>query len=68
MGGVRCRTFYDDNGRPFSRQDFDHPHGGMQPHEHNRSFDAKGRPVTSEEVKPLPPGYNDKPTGSDANR
>jgi RHS repeat-associated protein len=61
-GDVRSRTFYDQNGRPFSRQDFDHSHGGMQPHEHQRQFDANGKPVTSEQVRPVPPGYDTKPT------
>jgi len=63
-GNVRSRTFYGENGRPFSRQDFDHPHGGMQPHEHNRTFDADGRPITPRTTRPLPPGYDNKPSGS----
>ncbi len=61
-GNVRSRTMYDSNGRPFSRQDFDHPHGGMQPHEHLRNFDANGRPITKEVVRPLPPGYTNTQT------
>jgi hypothetical protein len=59
-GNVRSRTFYDENGRSFSRQDFDHSHGGMQPHEHQRQFDASGRPVTKETVI-QPDGYNNSP-------
>jgi hypothetical protein len=35
-GTVRSRKFYDENDYPFSRQDFDPSHGGMQPHEHQR--------------------------------
>ena len=62
-GNLKSRTFYDENGRPFSRQDFDHPHGGMQPHEHHVGFDAQGRPIVREQVTPLDPtGYN-RPTG-----
>ena len=61
-GDVRSRTFHDDNGRPFSRQDFDHEHGGLQPHEHNRQFDGSGRPVTGETVREVPPGYDNKPS------
>ncbi len=61
-GRVRSRTFYDENGHPFSRQDFDHAHGGLQPHETTRTFDAEGRPITTEVTGPLPPGYDDTPT------
>ena len=46
-GTVRSRTFYDSNGNPFSRQDFNHSHGGMQPHEHIRTLDPVGKPITS---------------------
>lgn len=63
-GKVRSRTFYDENGYPFSRQDFDHSHGGMQPHEHQREFDSMGRLVSKEKVGPLPPGYDNHPTNS----
>jgi hypothetical protein len=59
---VRSRTFHDENGRPFSRQDFDHEHAGKKPHEHNREFDSSGRPVTKETVRDLPSGYDNKPT------
>jgi len=61
-GKVRSRTFYDDNGNPFARQDFDHPHAGMQPHEHARDFDAHGRPISGKSHGPVPPGYDDTPT------
>jgi RHS repeat-associated protein len=61
-GEVRSRTFYDENGRTFARQDFDHSHGGMRPHEHLRSFDRNGRPITSETVRPVPDGYDTTPT------
>ena len=61
-GEVRSRTFYDDNGKPFSRQDFDHPHAGLQPHEHQRDFDANGRPISGKSHGPVPPGYDDTPT------
>ena len=61
-GEVRSRTFYDQNGHPFSRQDFDHSHGGMQPHEHLREFDAGGQPIRRETVRPVPPGYDTTPT------
>lgn len=61
-GNVRSRTFYDENGRSFSRQDFDHPHGGMQPHEHGRTFDADGRPITPRTTHDLPPGYDNTPS------
>jgi RHS repeat-associated protein len=61
-GNVLSRTFYDENGNSFARQDFNHPHGGMQPHEHNRSFDSQGRPITKEITTTLPPGYDNKQT------
>jgi RHS repeat-associated protein len=56
-GSLRGRTFYDSRGRPFLRQDFDHSHGGVQPHEHplNPSGTPAGRP------RPLPPGYESWP-------
>lgn len=56
-GNVRSRTYYDENGHSFTRQDYDHSHGGMQPHEHTRAFDQQGRPITPEDVHDLPPGY-----------
>lgn len=62
-GNVRSRTFYDENGRPFSRQDFDHSHGGKQPHEHHFSFDKDGKPIAPESVTPVPPGYDSTPSG-----
>jgi hypothetical protein len=64
-GQVRSRTFADENGRSFSRQDFDHPHGKGRtniPHEHNRTFNSEGRPLTKETVRDVPPGYNSNPT------
>jgi hypothetical protein len=62
-GEVVSRTFYDKNGRPFGRQDFDHEHGGMQPHEHKMGFDAKGRPIVPKSTDEVPPGYDTTPTG-----
>ncbi len=64
QGRVRSRTFYDENGHPFSRQDFDHTHNRIRPHEHNRRFDDQGRPITPEETTPLSSGYDDSPTTS----
>ena len=61
-GKVMSRTFYDENGNPFSRQDFDHSHAGMKPHEHSREFNSQGQPITPEDVHPLPPGYDKTPT------
>ena len=61
-GKVQSRTFYDENGRPFSRQDFDHDHGGMQPHEHGMEFDAQGRPIAPKTTGPVPGGYDNAPT------
>ncbi|MCE8510922.1 hypothetical protein KBY28_20930, partial [Ruegeria pomeroyi] len=52
-GVLDSRTFYDNNGRPFSRQDFGHPHGGMQPHEHNFNFNGYGQPISPTTVTPL---------------
>jgi RHS repeat-associated protein len=59
---VNSRTFYDENGHMFARQDFDHSHGGMQPHEHRHSFNAAGQPITSKTHVPVPPGYDRTPT------
>lgn len=62
-GEVRSRTFYDQNGRQFSRQDYDHLHWDktlkeyISPHEHLTNFDAAGRPIAKQIVKPLPSGY-----------
>lgn len=52
-GVLNSRTFYDNNGRPFSRQDFSHPHGGMQPHQHNFNFNGYGQPISPTTVTPL---------------
>jgi len=57
-GSVNSRTYYDENGRQFSRQDYGHTHGGQEgPHQHERTFDAQGLPLTGKVVKPLPSGY-----------
>lgn len=58
-GNVKSRTFYDENGRMFSRQDFEgsKPHNEMLPHEHVQRFDAEGKPITSKKVQALPEGY-----------
>ncbi|MBS7707565.1 RHS repeat-associated core domain-containing protein [Chelatococcus asaccharovorans] len=61
-GQVNSRTFYDGNGRSFARQDFTHEHAGMKPHEHQRTFDASGRPITEEKTGYPSPGYNRSPT------
>jgi len=61
-GKVRSRTFYDSNGNPISRQDFDHSHGGMQPHEHLFQFYPNGMPMKPRETRPLPPGYDNTPS------
>ncbi len=31
--------------------------------QHNRLLDANGQPITTESVHPLPPGYDDTPSG-----
>lgn len=54
-GNVRSRTYYDENGYPFAREDFDHSHGGMQPHEHKRTFNSDGQPITPETIDPIDP-------------
>jgi hypothetical protein len=54
-GIVRSRTYYDENGHSFSREDFDHSHGGMQPHEHQRTYNEDGQPITKETVKEIGP-------------
>jgi len=61
-GLVRSRTFYDENGRSFTRQDFERPHRGLLPHEQLRGFDQSGHPKTKETYRALPPGYTDRPT------
>ena len=62
-GKVRSRTFYDENGHPFAKQHFNHPHYPFQEHEETRDFDEKGRPITKEDTHALPPGYDNEPTG-----
>jgi hypothetical protein len=66
-GTVKSRTFYDEGGKPFSRQDFDHEHyikeldNYYQPHEHNYQYNENGYPNGKYEV-PLPDGYYNIPT------
>lgn len=52
-GALRSRTFYDGNGNRFSRQDFDHSHGGMQPHEHHMNINGYGQPIGRTRETPL---------------
>jgi hypothetical protein len=61
-GRVRSRTFYNGDGNSVSRQDFDHTHGGMMPHEHLQEFYPNGMPMTPRVTRDLPPGYDDTPT------
>ena len=61
-GKVTSRTFYDENGHQFARQDFSQPHAGVQPHEHLTQFDAHGRPIAPKDWRPLPKGYDNTPT------
>jgi RHS repeat-associated protein len=61
-GNLNSRSFYDQNGRPFSRQDFNHPHGGIQPHEHIMRYDAQGRPIQRQTVRQIDPMGQDMPT------
>ena len=66
-GTVKSRTFFDENGREFSRQDFDHPHFDKntqqyyQPHEHNYTYNSNGQ-RNGKTVIPLPDGYSNLPT------
>lgn len=61
-GTVKSRAFYDENGRQFSRQDFDHRHFDKktkqyyQPHEHNYYYNKNGQPIGKSDG-PLPSGY-----------
>jgi len=41
-GKLRSRTFYNERGQAFARQDFDHAHGEFQPHEHWISYNNAG--------------------------
>jgi hypothetical protein len=69
-GSVNSRTYYDENGRQFSRQDFagkGHPVPGsggerVLPHEHQTVFDAQGWPIAKEVVKRVAEGYTNAPT------
>jgi hypothetical protein len=62
-GKVTSRVFYDENGNPFGRQDFDHSHGTLEgPHEHSRQLHPQGRPVTPKVTRALPGGYDNTPT------
>jgi RHS repeat-associated protein len=66
-GSVKSRTFYNEDGQPFARQDFDHEHFDkdtqqyLQPHEHNYDYNESGQPNGSS-VRPVPPGYNNSPS------
>ena len=63
QGSVSSRTFYDENGNSFCRQDFEHAHGDIQgPHETNRQFYDNGMPMTPKITTPLSPGYSNVPT------
>ncbi len=56
-GKVRSRTFYNDKGQPFSRQDFDHSHHPFNgPHEHLKSYNQNGQ-VNGQTERAIPPGY-----------
>ena len=61
-GKVKSRTFRDGNGHEFARQDFEHEHDGVKPHEHQREFDADGRPISKKTTRALPQGYDTTPT------
>lgn len=66
-GTVRSRSFYDDRGMEFNRQDFDHQHFDKntqqyyQPHEHSYSYNANGQ-INGKWSGPLTPGYNNLPS------
>ena len=66
-GSVKSRTFYDENGNQFSRQDFDHTHfdkntqQDYQPHEHNYSYNSQGQ-RNGDSVIALPDGYTNEAT------
>lgn len=63
---VKSRTFYDENGRQFARQDYGHTHkidgNDVIPHEHVRYFDAQGLPITGKVVRHVPSGYSNVPS------
>ena len=59
---VKSRTFYDKNGRQFSRQDFagrTHKISGedVLPHEHVQGYNADGQRIAKEIVKRVAEGY-----------
>ncbi len=66
-GTVKSRTFYNESGKAFSRQDFDHEHfikelnDKSKPHEHNYLYNIDGYPNGKYEVS-LPNGYDNIPT------
>ena len=66
-GTVKSRAFYDENGRQFNRQDFDHPNFDKntqqyyQPHEHSYHYNENGYRDGVWDG-PLTPGYNNLPT------
>ena len=66
-GTVKSRTFFDETGREFCRQDFDHPHFDKntqqyyQPHEHNYTYNSKGL-RNGKFDGPLPDGYSNLPS------
>ncbi len=58
---LKSRTFYDENGHPFCRQDFEPGHGINGPHEHTLGFFPNGMPMIPESVSPLKEGYDPNP-------
>lgn len=66
-GTVKSRAFYDESGRWFNRQDFDHDHFDKktqmyyQPHEHSCHYNQNGYRDGIWDG-PLTPGYNNLPT------
>jgi hypothetical protein len=68
-GKVRSRTYYDENGNRFGRQDFEPGHGKDGPHEHSYDIDPdtghNRRGKGQDNPRDLPPGYDDTPTRDD---
>lgn len=67
-GKVKSRAFYDENGRQFSRKDFEgkphyikEAHEKVNPHEHNYSYNDSGY-RNGKSVSTLPNGYTNLPT------
>lgn len=67
-GKVKSRASYDENGRQFSRQDFEgkphyikEAHEKVNPHEHNYSYNKFGQP-NGKNANPLPSGYTNLPS------